>query len=229
MNKVKNTFIAFAIFALAGCAALPVPKPLDPQSSFIGISVKTRAPVKIAVDKPAQVFFIKVDREEDLYAQGSFIRSSYAEGGQVYLLNVKPGRYAAVACYKKKRVGMVTEYTTFFPKELIKFSEVTVAPATIAFMGEYVVDQSVGLEGADDAQVHYARLISPGAFTGTEKMVLLPVLTGHGDYYYKGSLHEEKRDKQVEIKFLTNALEDFKGTEWTNIIQKRLGELKAEK
>lgn len=124
---------------------------------------------------------------------------------------------------------ILTEYTTFFPKELIKLTEVTVAPATIAFMGEYVVDQSVGLEDADDCQLHYAGLISPSAFTGTAKMVLLPVLTGYGDYYYKGSVHEEHCDREAEIRFLTNALEDFKDTEWTNIIQRRLGELEAEK
>lgn len=96
-------------------------------------------------------------------------------------------------------------------------------------MGEYMVDQSMGLKDCDDCQLHYAQLIAPGAFTGAVAMTLLPVLTGRGEYYYKGSLHEEKRDKEAEIRFLTNALEHFEGTGWTNIIQKRIEELKVEK
>ena len=195
----------------------------------IGISVNTRAPIKAFTDNPHMVYFIKVDNDEDLYTQSNFIRSNYAKDGQIYLLNAKPGRYAVVGCYIKKRVGMVTEYTTFFPKELIKLTEVTVAPGTTAFMGEYVIDMSVGLEDADECQRHYCQIIAPGALTEASKMTIAPLLKGHGEYLYKGSLHEKHLDKEAEIRFLNNALEHFEGTGWTSIIQKRIESLTAEK
>jgi hypothetical protein len=227
MNKVKNIFVGFVILGLLGCAAtLPPPKPADSQRAAIGIAVKTRSPITTFTEKPEMVYFIKVDNDEDLYTQGNFIRSNYAKHGQIYLLNAKPGHYAAVGCYIKKRVTMVTEYTTFFPKEIIKLTEVTVAPGTTAFMGEYVIDMSLGLEDADECQRHYCQMIAPGAFTDPVKMTLAPLLTGHGDYYYKGSLHEKHLDKEAEIRFLNNALEHFEGTFWTSIIQKRTEELK---
>jgi hypothetical protein len=228
MNKAKYILVVFVMLGLYGCAAtLPAPQPLDPQRAIIGISVKTRAPIKAFSDKPHVVYFIKVDREEDLYAQGNFIRSNYAKDGQVYLLNVKPGRYAAVGCYKKVSVGKLAEYTTFFPKELVELTEATVAPGAITFMGEYVIGQTVGLKDADDCQRHYCQVIAPGASTGTASMVLLGAFTGHGDYYYKGSLYEKHRDKAAEMRFLANALEHFEGTGWTNLMQKRIAELKT--
>ena len=39
-----------------------------------------------------------------------------------------------------------SEYTTFFPEELIKLTEVTVPAKAIVFMGEYIVDLNTGIE-----------------------------------------------------------------------------------
>lgn len=229
MNKAINIFVAFVILGLGGCATLPPPQPLDSARAVIGISVKTRQPIKVVSHKPQMMYFIKVDKEEDLYTQGNFIRSDYSKGGQVYLLNAEPGRYAAVGCYMKGGGIKWVEYTTFFPEELIKLTEVAVAPGTIAFMGEYVVDQSVGLKDADDCQLHYLQLIAPGALTGPIESGVLAAILGHGDYYYKGSIHEEHCDREAEIRFLTTALEHFKDTGWVNIVERRLEELKSEK
>jgi hypothetical protein len=229
MNKGKNISVAFLILGLLGCAALP-PKPLDPQRGVIGISVKTRAPVKVFTMMASKVYFVKAEENEDLYSQENFIESTYAKGGQVYLLNAEPGRYAAVACYKKKVGGMrKDEYTIFFPKELIKLTEVTVAPGMVAFMGKYVVDSSTSFKYADPCEFHYLQVIAPAAVTGIKGSVAMSLLTGHGEYYYKGSLHEEHCDKDTEIRFVNNALNHFKGSDWENIIQKRMEELKAEK
>jgi hypothetical protein len=153
---------AFMIFGLVGCATLPAPELLDPQRAVIGISVKTRVPLLKFPDRPDMVYFIKGDEGEDLYTQGSesLIQSNNLEGGYVYLLNAEPGRYAAVACYLEKETEQGTyEYWTFFPEEMIKLTEVLVAPGTIAFMGEYVVDKSWGFKDLDNAQLQYFQLI----------------------------------------------------------------------
>jgi hypothetical protein len=172
------------------------------------------------------VYFVKVNEEEDLYYAGHYIQSRFSENDQVYLLNAKPGRYAAVACLVREVVPMTPskERTTFFSKEVIKLTEVEVPPGTIKFMGQYVVNQVVSFEEADDAQINYFQLIAPGAKTGVSGALLSP-----GKYYHPGSLHEKKFDKEAEITFLNNALLHLKDTGWVNIIQKRLEELKAGK
>jgi hypothetical protein len=241
MNMLKKMLVLFIIVELVGCAAIPPPKPQEPQSAAIGISIKLRAPIRIFSSNADMVYFIKIDEEGDLYNQDRFIRSNYLKDGQVYFLNVEPGRYAAVACYQIKSVPKMnpytghmsgrteSEYTTFFPEELIKLTEVSVEAGTIKFMGTYVVDQTVGFQEADNAQLHYFQLIAPGAYFGPVTTLLLSMLSGHGDYYYAGSLHEEHCDKEHEIRFLTSALKHFKNSDWIYNVQKRLVELEEKK
>lgn len=237
MNMVKKILALFIMVELAGCATIQPPRPQDPQSAAIGISVKLRAPITIFSSSADMIYFIKIDEEGGLYNQERFIRSNYLKDGQIYFLNVEPGRYAAVACYQIKNVPKMnpytghmngrteSEYTTFFPEDLIKLTEVIVEAGTIKFMGTYVVDQTVGFQEADNAQLHYFQLIAPGAYFGPVTTVLLSMLSGHGDYYYAGLLHEEHCDKEDEIEFLTNALEHFKKSDWIYSVQKRLVEL----
>lgn len=239
--KAKTFVLVLTAFALAGCATIPPPRPYASDSAAIGISVKLRAPIRIFSSNADMVYFIKIDEEGDLYNQERFIRSNHLKDGQVYFLNLKPGRYAAVASYQIKSVTRMnpytgqmsgrtqSEYTTFFPEELIKLTEVLVEPGTIKFVGRYVVDQTTGFQEADNAQLHYFQLIAPGAYFQPTTTLLLSMLSGHGDYYYTGSLHEEHCDKEDEIEFLTNALKHFKDSDWLNSIQKRLEELEAKK
>ena len=42
-----------------------------------------------------------------------------------------------------------TAYSVYFSEDLIKLTEMTVPPASISFMGEYVVDLSMNMKGAD--------------------------------------------------------------------------------
>jgi hypothetical protein len=221
MHRAATIFVVFVVLGLVSCATAPAPKPLGPESAAIGISVKI---YMVGPDLSAeQVYFIKLNEGEDLYTQGNFIRSNYAKGGQAYFLNLKPGRYAAVASHTSMRgaFGRTYEYKAFFPKELIKLTEVTVAPSTLAFMGKYVVKQFMEFKDADEVQLHYLHLITPGALTGLSR-----ILTTKQSY--RGLLLEEHSDKQDEIDFLTNAQKHFKDSDWINIIQKRLEELKAE-
>jgi hypothetical protein len=44
---------------------------------------------------------------------------------------------------------------------------------------------------------------------------------------FLASLHEEHRDQDAEIRFLNNALGHFKDSDWINIMQKRMEDLKA--
>ncbi len=240
---MKRTFFLCArlfgivtVVVLFGCAGtLPPAKPLDSERAAIGIAVKTRGPVKLfGSSKVDAVYFIKLD-ELDSTAAASYqvqsnqiMQSNYSKGGQMYLLNAVPGRYAVVAVFDSKSYPSTlsapreVEYTTFFSKDLIKLTEVTVTPRSIVFMGDYVVDQSLGLKEADEAQSYYFNLIVPGGSSGLLGMAF------SGKNYYKGSLHEHKRDPQTEMNFFIKAQEHLQEAGWANLIQQRMDDLKAQ-
>jgi len=252
MNAMQKLFAAILIMGLLGCAGtMPPVKPLSSEMPAIGIAIKIRAPVKIFSSKPNRVYFIKLDEADSaasanyLVQSNQLIQSNYVNQNQMYLLNAKPGRYAVVAAFHSKSTPNIpgggspgksgvsvsvgvnmpseTKYNTFFSKELIKLTEVTVKPGEMVFMGDYVIDQSTGFKEADDTQSYYLQLIAPGAKTGYMSMAF------SGSNYYRGALHEHKRDRQAEMQFLTNALEHLKGTEWVKMIDKEMDELRAEK
>lgn len=230
MSILKTTSVALALLALSACAGVPPPRPLDSQSAAIGISVSLKAPIRLFSRAPDWIYFVKVEREEDLYTQGQQYRlSNYVEGDHVYLLNAPPGRYVAVAASYRTQTqkGATKEFTTFFSKELIKLTEVTAAPGTIVFMGKYVVNTSAGLTDADDAQLHYFHLVAPNALIGPGVTAGVLSAMFSGEFFYRGMLAEGTRDKKAEDQFLGKAIEDLREGGWSAMIQQRLDSLKA--
>ena len=214
--------VAFAIF-LGGCAtSQPIHDLLQPQSSGFGIEIALEAPIALFTSSPSQVFSAKIDGEDGILQQ-SIIRSNYVKDGRAYLLNAKPGTYAAVATFVARdsvpaappslgvsvsmSVGR-TGYTTYFSKELVEHTVVTVGMSDFIFMGKYIIGESVGLEGADAVQIHYQNVIAPGATTGG----ILHFMSG--DYHYRGTLVERKNDEETRNEFFRNAKEDLAGSGW---------------
>ena len=227
----KALLIALVVTSLPACESLPAPAPMDETSSGIGIRVKTRAPIKLFSNKPDRVFFIRLpEGGRSPYTTDQLIASNYLKGEYVYLLNVPPGRYAAVATSRTQSgspfappteggvsvtlsVGR-TNYTTFFSEELIKQTEVTVGPASIAFAGEFVIDTTVGLKGAEDVQLHYFRLLAPGA---ENRSGLAAIFSG--DYHYRGSLHDVRKDQEATQRFLKKTREYLGEAGWCRMLQ----------
>jgi hypothetical protein len=218
---------------IGGCATLPVPKLQQADSSGIGISLRIRAPIKWFSREPDTVYFVKTDADGGL-RQIQLIRSNYAKEGRVYFLNLPPGSYAAVAAVFSQTQGPSpvpvgppppgisvnvvvgggrTGYTTYFPKELIEQTLVTVRKGELVFMGHYVIDQSPGLSEADPIQLHFAEVIAPGA---TKSGI------GHffsSDYHYRGSIHEARHDDETRSEFLARAREDLAAGGWAGLIR----------
>ena len=194
---------------LSGCATpRQIPDLLQPQSSGLAIQVTLKAPVGIFSNSPSQIYFAKIDGEGGMLQQ-SIIRSNYVKNDRAYLLNAQPGTYAAVAAFFLRAVGTGrTRYTTYFSKELTEQTKVTIGTNDFVFIGNYVVDQSVGLAGADAVQLHYQNVISPGATTGGFLHLM------GGDYHYRGTLIERKYDDQTRNEFVRNAKEDLAGSGW---------------
>ena len=226
----------FCLFC--SCAAtLPPEKPMSPEKSAIGLSLKVRAPVKVFTNKADAVYFVKLDEEKSIDAQNKIFHSNYVKGDQIYLLNAEPGKYVAVASYYKKNVPAFSagppqsgvsisinpppenSFVTFFSEETITATEIVVPPGTVTFMGDLVVDNALGMKEADNSQVHFANLLYPGAKTGFLTMAF------SGKNYYRGSLNDLEKDTENEAEFLEDALIHLSGTEWTKIVRMRIDEL----
>lgn len=214
MSRIGSALVVFAAIGLCGCAT--VPRPSDAQRAGIGISVTIRAPIAIFTRSAARIYFVRVEGGTDPYLQENLLVSNYAQGGYVYLLDISPGRYAAVAAwFAASAPGQSGESVTVFARDVIKLTDTTVAPGSVRFMGEYVLDTAGGLKGADDAQLHYLSLFEPGTRT------MSPIMRS-GKYYYAGSLRGSKRDPDSQRRFLGKALEHLESSGWTDAIRRSL-------
>jgi len=207
-----RSVLLVAACALAACASTSNVPPRQPDHGGIAIRVKVRAPVRIISQRPSQVLFVRLSGPGGSVADGELVPSNHEQDGYVFLLNALPGTYVAVTCFKDMERAPVTvasssnfsvsfrpspsNYTTYFPEEMIRQTEVIVPAGGIAFMGEYVVDQSVGLKGADPTQLHFYSRFGDG----DEDEGLLENAFG-GDYHYRGALHESTQDEEARADF----------------------------
>lgn len=207
MQRLAVISVFFALL-LSGCATTqPIPGLSQPQSSALAIDVLVKPPMGIGSHDPEQVYFVRIEGADGLMQQ-SIIRSNYVKGSRAYLLNARPGTYAAVASMFLAPGLQRGTYTTYFPQNVLEHTRVTIQEGEVAFMGAYVLETSVGLEGADAVQNHYKNVIAPGAPTGTLQMGL------RGDVHYKGTLLERKNDETSRSNFLLRAKEDLAGSAW---------------
>jgi len=225
---MKKAYAILFVLLVTSCASMPVPRMEDPQTSAIGIQVETQAPVGIFSNKPDRIFFVRIDGEGGI-KQNQAIPSNFAKDGRIYLLNAKPGKYAAVAAFRSQAgspfspapqpgvsvsvsVGK-TGYTTYFSKELIEATRVDVGRGEVAFMGSYVVKQSVGLKNAEPIQNHYAELLAPGSSKSGFGHLL------SGDYHYRGAVNEARRDNDAKTEFLRKSKDDLAEGGWGQIFK----------
>ena len=150
MRTTKALGVTFCVAGLLACASLPPPSAESPRSAGIGLSVKVFDIIGIFSQRPARVFFLKLDEEDESgFTRGTLFQSNYTKGDYVYFLNAPPGRYVAVASTRTQSappggpamvpvassghgtvsVGIsigTTDYTTYFPDDLIRLTDVTV-------------------------------------------------------------------------------------------------------
>ena len=180
--------------------------------------VKTRGPVTLfgLTEKVDSVMFVRLEgNDRSQYISTQPIESNWNEDGYAYLLNAPPGRYAVVATFFASRPTVESPsggdhtYTTYFSRDLVNATEVTVEPGKIVFMGEFTVVWSTSFEEADDVQLHYLRLISPGI---EDRNKFLGMLSG--DYHYTATLHEVNQDGEAREKFLATTRENLGAAGW---------------
>ena len=206
--RILVTFlICFSIVACATTAIKPIPMPLDSKSSGVGISLKLQGHISESTSIPSRIYFIRLEEGTDSYPT-EVAASNYENENRFYLLNIIPGRYAAVAVYQLRRY----QYTTFLPEKIIKLTEVTVDSGEFAYMGDYIVKQkSMGLLNPDKAQKHFHNIIA-----GITKNLLFQFFTGN--WHSGGKLIEVKNGREDKENFLMKAKEDFKESYWSKIM-----------
>jgi hypothetical protein len=103
--------------------------------------------------------------EADSVRQYQIIPSNCSRRGRAYLLNAQPGTYVAVATFVlqgQSMGGPSTRFTTYFSRELVEQTKVTVRENVFEFMGAYVVDNAVGLDRTEGEGTNYANVLLLG-------------------------------------------------------------------
>ena len=244
MNRIVIAMVAMAFFVSAACASKPpkkqfqrlagefvspvhITKPVDQQSAVIGITIKSSAWVPNTEDR---LYLVRIENDRDLYEGTKLIPTSIVApppggggGGTVYVQNVSPGRYAAVAfSTSEKGFGKVREVTLFLlPKTVVKQSDTTVRPGGVHFMGEYEVGASTMVlheNAADEVQAHYFETFwgKPLAQVIADLQVL-----GTPAYFavHTVSVKRGSRDADAEARFQATAKRDLEPS-WGPVIER---------
>jgi hypothetical protein len=206
MKKVLFMLIALSLLGCGLPKSLRVAETKD--SSVIGISIRTIT-LKIFNNKPETVYFVKLDEKDENNLGNKIIPSNYARGNYVYLINAKPGKYAAVASFFTQTDN---SYNSFYNAAIIKSTIIDVGPNQIVFAGKLSIEnkmknlyQNIEQNG-DKAQLHYYNLLKSFMY-GT---------------FYCGTYSAFERTRDLENDFLMNTKKYFKDSEWTPLIEKCL-------
>ena len=214
--KANYSLVVYVLFgALAtGCVTpVPVPKMEHQEASGIAISVKIKRPLGWPTDDAQQVYFIKVDGNAGIHSS-TVIQSNFEKDGMVYLLNADPGDYSAVAAWHVGTAAPTAPtlpgfsitfnpaamgFTTYFPKDIVELTRVSVEKGQIACAGTYVLSTSV-FGDRDPTQSHYQSVISRGIS-------------------WRGKHNDAKNDANTKSECLKKVKEDLADSEWPAVIK----------
>jgi hypothetical protein len=136
-------------------------QPKDSTRSIIGISVTQKPPLRNIEKISDTVFFLKVN-ESDNGEEVKLIPSNYRKGDRIYLINAEPGKYKAIAAYyasynfgfgsQKNSSDNSEHHLTIFSGETVEKSETEVKPGEFAFMGKFVIENSMNINKGDKVQ-----------------------------------------------------------------------------
>lgn len=230
-RAVWSVSLAAALWLL-GCATMPsTPVPAaQPESGGIGIAVRLAPPLGPARDGEA-VYFVRLDAAGQP-ADRTIQLSNVSRDGRLYLLNVPPGRYAAVAAHF---TTMGTTYVTYLSQAAIAQTTVEVTAGGFVHAGRLSLDMGMFVcpDSADEAQLRWAEAIAPGVPKCGLVRILLheigthPIMVvggsaftlGPSTYHYRGVLREATRSEADLLTLAASAREDLKDGGWSARLQ----------
>ncbi|MCH7479609.1 MAG: hypothetical protein IIA14_16100 [SAR324 cluster bacterium] len=220
-TRTVTALALVAVFALASCAQPQ--KPADVESSVIGVALRFQG----VAERIDDVYFVRLGGTDRVRGHFPRLRSNFRQGNRFYLLNVPPGRYAAVAASKMDpgtvvcaRIGVSpnTFFTAYFHEPMIRKTIVEVKPGKFAFMGTYSVRKEFDFYAGDETQALYRSLIEP-TLDPNQPDGAVPDLNS---FSYGAFLLTADREARTEAIFLNAALEDLEKSGWESLLRKRL-------
>lgn len=217
----RNALVVFTslllLCTLGEAKDLPLPQP-DPERGSMAVTIRAIPPAKIGKMTAVQVYAVRLDEGVNVLDAEYVIPSNYSDKKQIYFLNVKPGRYVAVAA-RLSGTGSGMNYEAFFSLEMLPELEVTVVPGKLVFIGDFLLNTSSKMTEADDAQSHYYRLIAPEA---ARKGFLGRTLGGEAAY--TATLKSVDKGAETEREFWSLAIQESfkKAPGWRELLQKQL-------
>lgn len=205
MNIFRILLMPVLCLILISCATSKVPVNDRDLPSAAGVSVNLKAPVGMFSNDADAVFFVQINSNGEPNT-ANFIRSSFSKDGRVYLLNALPGEYAIVGTFFHN----YGRFTSYLSKDSIEKTKFKVREGNFTFIGNLVIDTSLGLDGADKMQLIYSNLISPGG-SGAGFI--------SGDHHYKGEIVEFNNNVELKNEFIEKAKRDLKGGDWDSILR----------
>jgi hypothetical protein len=212
---VRSICLAALAFSalLSSCATSQVPGMTQARAAMLAIDVTLRPPLGDTRGKPAVVFLAKIDDDGSLL-QKQFIRTNYVKDGRAYLLNAAPGTYVAFAAYENPPMLVTTaDSLTYFSKQLVEQTKVTLTEGAFAFMGSFEVAQAAWADQADEVQVHYRSVLAPMEPKGIVAQVLNKVTS------YRGTPGAPKDAATVRARFVQDAQKDLAGSQWLSLVR----------
>lgn len=223
----------FQVLASEFVSPVRITKPIDTNSAAIGITIQSD---KWLAGTENRLYLVRVDREEDLYHGTTLIPTSLLTprpgtggGGTVYVQNLPPGRYAAVAYSESVRgYGKTRELTVYlFSQDLIKHTDTTVSPGSIGFMGTYRLGPDTMILKApaiDPAQEHYFEVLWGKPLQHVMEEIRI-IGTPASFPVHTVSAAQGSRGPDAEAAFLAVVKQEFEPA-WASVIDRRTTSLK---
>lgn len=202
---LRPALLCAVLACSAGCASLrPIPPSALSQSAVVAplgvefILTSLRHDVSGA-------FLVPVDSAGRLETDRP-IAQSYVKDGQVYFLDLPPGRYALTALSFS---GRGLKFTARLTREEALGTVVTAGAGEVAFMGDVVLKRQ--WQG-------WKRFVSNGA-RGLSRILhpFRPSVVPIASFL---KIHD--RSSKAEVRALQAALKHLAGTEWAPMVQRRL-------
>lgn len=241
MKSIYHITLVSAILLISNCSAIvnhkPLSKiigvqtiidPIDKKSSAIAITVDQNMRRKLLIEEKLEikkVYFVELKDKNDSLKQNDILSSNYyfvpfmagfqAEAIDNFLLNVKPGVYAAVG-------ASADGVFLYFPEEVIRQSIVEVNSQELVYMGEFKLNKlSYKRRSEPDEYQKYYRLLFGGGNNGGSKEV------SHRNVpqFHAPKVKSINRSNDLEATFLRAYLKIFGDTKWRAAIENRLVQL----
>ncbi len=155
------------------------------------------------------VYFVRLDEKDADNLGNKIVQSNYVRGDYAYIINVQPGKYAAIASYFTHNDIC---HNTFYDAAIINSTVIEVGPNQVVFAGQLFINnkmktlyRNIEVDG-DKAQLYYYNMLKKS-------------MTG---YFYRGTFNTAGRSKEFESEFLNKTKEYFKNTEWDSLIEKSI-------